>query len=41
MCQNKLKKAHDNLVKTKNRPITKPFPVMCSDEEQIKHKQNK
>lgn len=30
------KKAHDNLVKTKNRPITKPFPVMCSDEEQIK-----
>lgn len=30
------KKAHDNLVKTKNRPITKPFPVMCADEEQIK-----
>lgn len=30
------KKAHDNLVKTKNRPITKPFPIMCSDEEQIK-----
>ena len=30
------KKAHDNLVKTKNRPITKPFPVMCSDEKQIK-----
>ena len=29
-------KAHDNLVKTKNRPITKPFPIMCSDEEQIK-----
>ena len=31
------KKAHDNLVKTKNRPITKPFPIMCSDEEQIKN----
>lgn len=30
------KKAHDNLVKTKNRPITKPFPIMCSDKEQIK-----
>ena len=30
------KKAHDNLVKTKNRPITKPFPIMCSDEVQIK-----
>ena len=30
------KKAHDNLVKAKNRPITKPFPIMCSDEEQIK-----
>ena len=30
------KKAHDNLVKTKNRPNTKPFPVMCSDEAQIK-----
>lgn len=29
-------KAYDNLVKTKNRPITKPFPVMCSDEEQIR-----
>ena len=30
------KKAHDNLVKAKNRPNTKPFPIMCSDEEQIK-----
>ena len=30
------KKAHDNLVKTKNRPNTKPFPIMCSDKEQIK-----
>ena len=30
------KKAHDNLVKTKNRPNTKPFPIMCADEEQIK-----
>ena len=31
------KKAHDNLVKTKNRPNTKPFPIMCSDEEQIQN----
>ena len=23
------KTAHDNLVKAKNRPITKPFPIMC------------
>lgn len=30
------KQAHDNLAKTKNRPATKLFPVMCSDEEQIK-----
>lgn len=30
------KKAYDNLVKVKNRPNTKPFPVMCADEEQIK-----
>lgn len=30
------KKAHDNLAKIKNRPATKLFPVMCSDEEQIK-----
>lgn len=30
------KKAHDNLVKTKNRPYNKLFPVMCADEEQIK-----
>ena len=29
-------KAYDNLVKTKNRQITKPFPVMCADEEQIR-----
>lgn len=29
-------KAHDNLVIAKNRPSTKPFPVMCADEEQIK-----
>lgn len=29
-------KAYDNLVKTKNRPITKPFPVMCADKEQIR-----
>ena len=30
------KKAHDNLVKTKNRPYNKLFPVMCADEEEIK-----
>lgn len=30
------KEAHDNLVKTKNRPRGKLFPVMCADEEQIK-----
>lgn len=30
------KKAHDNLVKTKNRPYNKLFPVMCADKEQIK-----
>lgn len=30
------KKAYDNLVKTKNRPYNKLFPVMCADEEQIK-----
>lgn len=29
-------KAYKNLVITKNRPITKPFPVMCADEKQIK-----
>ena len=30
------KKAYDNLVKIKNRPITKAFPIMCLDENQIK-----
>ena len=30
------KKAHDNLILVKNRPETKPFPVMCANEEQIK-----
>ena len=30
------KEAHDNLVKIKNRPNGKLFPVMCADEEQIK-----
>lgn len=30
------KEAHDNLIRTKNRPYNKPFPVMCADEEQIK-----
>ena len=30
------KEAHDNLVKTKNRPYDKLFPVMCADKEQIK-----
>lgn len=29
-------KAHDNLVKIKNRPHSKLFPIMCADEEQIK-----
>lgn len=29
-------KAQDNLIITKNRPSTKPFPIMCADEEQIK-----
>lgn len=29
-------KAHDNLIVAKNRPASKPFPVMCADEEQIK-----
>lgn len=31
------KKAHDNLILVKNRPETKPFPVMCANEEQIKN----
>lgn len=30
------KLAHDNLMKAKNRPSEKVFPVMCSSEEQIK-----
>ena len=29
-------RAKENLVKVKNRPETKPFPVMCANEEQIK-----
>lgn len=29
-------KAHDKLMAVKNRPITKLFPIMCADEEQIK-----
>ncbi len=29
-------RAHDNLVKIKNRPFDKLFPIMCADEEQIK-----
>lgn len=29
-------RARDNLAKIKNRPSSKLFPVMCSDEEQIK-----
>lgn len=28
--------AHDKLIKVKNRPIEKSFPVMCANEEQIK-----
>lgn len=31
------KKAHDKLIKVKNRPIDKAFPVMCANEEQIKN----
>ena len=30
------KNAHDKLMKVKNRPINKSFPIMCADEEQIK-----
>lgn len=30
------KKAYENLVIAKNRPVTKLFPIMCADEEQIK-----
>ena len=29
-------KAYNNLVKVKNRPSTKSFPVLCKDLEQIK-----
>lgn len=29
--------AHDNLIKVKIRPISKSFPVMCADIEQIKN----
>ena len=29
-------KAYDNLVKVKNRPSNKAFPVLCNDLEQIK-----
>lgn len=29
-------KAHDKLVKVKNRPEEKAFPIMCADEQQIK-----
>ena len=28
--------AYNNLIRTKNRPLTKPFPVMCANIEQIK-----
>lgn len=28
--------AHDKLIKVKNRPIDKAFPIMCANEEQIK-----
>lgn len=34
--QIKTVKAHDKLISIKNRPITKPFPIMCADENQIK-----
>lgn len=30
------KKAYDKLIAVKNRPITKSFPIMCTDEQQIK-----
>lgn len=30
------KKAYEKLIKVKNRPSNKAFPVMCADEEQIK-----
>ena len=30
------KVAHDNLVKVKNRPLEKLFPIMCANEDQIK-----
>ena len=29
-------KAHDRLMDAKKRPITKSFPIMCADEEQIR-----
>ena len=29
------KKAYEKLKSIKNRPYTKPFPIMCADEEQI------
>lgn len=31
------KTAHDKLIKAKERPIDKSFPVMCKNEEQIKN----
>lgn len=31
------KKAYDNLVKIKNRPKAKSFPIMCINEDQIKN----
>ena len=30
------KRAYNKLVQTKNRPSSKPFPIMCADKEQIK-----
>ena len=30
------KKAHDNLMQVKKRPIEKTLPIMCADKEQIK-----
>ncbi|MBR3133212.1 MAG: threonylcarbamoyl-AMP synthase [Clostridia bacterium] len=29
------KKAHDRLIKIKERPVSKAFPIMCADERQI------
>lgn len=30
------KKAYNKIISIKNRPVTKPFPIMYANEEQIK-----